>query len=154
MPLTQQLITTPDRLPEINTHLARLLYRCADRQRIVKARRPKVVNGNRAHREDQLLLRYQLILLKPKITQPLGTTALHKFEVVGIVDHPPGVCILVVDPHRPIKFHHRLNQKLALCFPLIGQFWRHQAKMEIGATGGNPAARGAHHETLLNQVGL
>ena len=93
----------------------------------------------------------------PMAAQPFGARALHELEVVRVVHDAAGIGVFPVDPHRPDEFvHFAATQSLAsnngrLRLARSGIL---QAEVLIGLARGDAAARGAHQEALLDQVGL
>src|SRR5208282_554214 len=74
-----------------------------DLKRIVQARRLTVDNVQPMDDEESAVVALQGGQREAERRQPFGAGALEEFQVIGVINDPAGVGILIVNAHRPAK---------------------------------------------------
>ena len=94
------LVAAADPLIEAQGRAADRANAGLDGQRVVEPRRNAVIDSAAPHREDRIGRLAEARDARDRAAHHLGAAALGEFEVVGVIDDPRSVGVLVVDPHR------------------------------------------------------
>lgn len=99
LPFAEQHIirSPPDLLTKAQAGTVQCDYIGADHQLVIQTCRRVITRFGRMHDEQQALTGKRRLGIT-QLTQALGTSPLHKFEVVDVVDDAARVGVFVIDP--------------------------------------------------------
>src|SRR5471032_2364779 len=98
LPFTEQrcIRGPPDLLHKAQAGTVQFGYFRADQQLVVQSRRLVITRLAGMHDKQQVLVS-QWGLGKPQLPQPLGTSPLHEFQIINVVDDAASIGVLVIN---------------------------------------------------------